>query len=184
MIWVVQEYGIIIDIMINCAHHGKCLVDALAGRDKRDLSLGHIDGIESAQKNANGKRILETDKARGFLQDPERDLGLGDTKHKRAKIVSKLTSRNYETTNYESKHDIPLANSSYKIVSGFDTGKPGTPEGRKNGLKEMFHFRFYPLMPENMAVVRRIPCLCAGCKKQLANKWDMNVADPKNQKCF
>ena len=46
----------------------------------------------------------------------------------------------YETSDFDSKDDIPLANCSYKIVSGFDKGKAKTPEGRKNGIKEMYHF--------------------------------------------
>ena len=41
----------------------------------------------------------------------------------------------------------------------------------QNGLKEMFHFRYHPEFPVGTAAVRRIPCLCDACYKQLAEPW-------------
>jgi hypothetical protein len=37
-LWLSKKFAIPIDLMITCAHHGKCLVDALAGVDKHDLA--------------------------------------------------------------------------------------------------------------------------------------------------
>ena len=42
-------FGIRIDWMVTCPHHGKNLVDVIAGRDKYDLMNAFIRGMSSAQ---------------------------------------------------------------------------------------------------------------------------------------
>ena len=54
----------------------------------------------------------------------------------------------------------------------------------KNGIAEMFHFRFFPLMPQDYVAVRRVPCLCKPCYDTLDKKWDMKEKDPKKQPIF
>jgi hypothetical protein len=177
-----DRFGFQVDWMVNCAHHGKCLVDALAGRDKYDLRNGYIYGIDSAQRDHNGIAIKETDKACKFLGDPTR--GEGDYKHNYLIAKHKCTTRSYQSTDYASKHDIPGSNCKYKIVSGFDKGQKNTPEAKQNGIHEMHHFRYHPMLPKGMAVCRRMPCLCEHCMFQLNHPWDPTIQDPKDQPMF
>ena len=189
--------------MINCAHHGKCLVDALAGRDKYDLKIGYIEGIDSAKRDEFNKKILECVKARRHLEEREKQRqeaeqgesdkhDLVDSKHpkgerkhtKKKDPLTHVSSRQYDCTLYATEEDIPFRDCTYRVKSGFDKGKSKTPKGRKNGLHEMFHFRCHPLIPVDTCAVRRILCLCASCKDTLEKEWDPKEKDPSKQDCF
>jgi hypothetical protein len=136
---LVDRFGFAVDWMVTCAHQGKNLVDALAGRDKFDLRNGYIWGIDSAQRDANGKQLRETAKACNILNDPAR--GEGDYKHKKTAGGKHLKSRLYDPTDYESKWEIPAQNCKYQITSGFSSGAKGTAQAKQNGVHEMHHFR-------------------------------------------
>jgi hypothetical protein len=52
--------SVVIDWMVTCAHHGKSLVDALAGQDKYDLRCCLIDGtLDNASVDCLGKGVSE-----------------------------------------------------------------------------------------------------------------------------
>ena len=109
----------------------------------------------------------------------------GQRKHTKKKDpLTHVSSRQYDCTLYATEDDIPFRDCTYRVKSGFDTGKSKTPEGRKNGLHEMFHFRCHPLMPVDRCAVRQIPCLCASCKATLEKIWDPKEKDPSKQDCF
>ena len=74
-------YNLSLDWMVTCPHHGKSLVDALAGLDKFLLRNGYTFGITSAQREQCGKKLSEAEKAVEFLNNP--GWGEGDTKHKK-----------------------------------------------------------------------------------------------------
>ena len=103
--------GIEIDSMITCPHHGKNLVDAIAGRDKHDLCNGFIRGMDSSQRDEFFKCLSEAKKFKTYLEDPKR--GAGDTKHKTTDATKQLSAREYDVSSYED--GIPLENCAWSI---------------------------------------------------------------------
>ena len=171
-----EHFGIAINWMVTCAHHGKCLVDALAGKDKYDLSNGLIKGLDSAMIDENGNPISEADKSRDYLRElRKQDLLdgqlLGDTKHKMKEGATHILTRCYDCTNFTNENDVPLRKTRYEVKSGFYKGNAKNGDHTKNGIMEMFNFYFHPGMPKDMAAVRRVPCLCPACHAQLTKEW-------------
>ena len=167
------QFGIQIDWWITTAHHGKDLVDALAGLDKFFLRNGMIDGLDSVQRDEDFQKLSQSDKAVKFLMNVDR--GEGDTKHKARLDGKDVKSRTYETSDYDDVDKIPVANCTYKAGKGFDKGKAGTAESKKNGIREMNHFRYHPLLDDRTVAVRRVACMCDPCKKQLMMDWDHSI---------
>jgi phosphatidylserine/phosphatidylglycerophosphate/cardiolipin synthase-like enzyme len=62
-------FGVEIDWLINTPHHGKCLVNAIAGRDKYDLCYAMIRGMDSAQRDEFFKLLREAAKVATFLNE-------------------------------------------------------------------------------------------------------------------
>ena len=54
-----DRFNIQIDWMVTAPHHGKNLVDAIAGRDKYDLCNGFIRGLDDAQRDEFFKALSE-----------------------------------------------------------------------------------------------------------------------------
>jgi hypothetical protein len=66
-----------INWMVTCAHHGKSLVDALAGRDKYDLRCCLIDGtLNNAAVDCYGIGLSEACKCCDRLNSITRITGL------------------------------------------------------------------------------------------------------------
>ncbi len=170
---IAQAFEISIDWMITTAGHGKCLVDSMAGTDKHHLMNGYLDSkLIDPTRIKDDETLSEAVKACDFLK--REDWPLGDSKPERKDGSAQVASRNYEVSNYDIK-DIPFKNCSFEVAGGSDTGKSKTPEGQKNGIKEMFHFRYNGRLPTKMAVIRRIPCACRACHKQLSQPWVENL---------
>jgi hypothetical protein len=193
MIWLAIHYGFQLDVMVNCAHHGKCLVDAFAGKIKNTIRNGYrVEGaISSAQIDGQtGKRIRETRKAIKYMKDPKHEQP--DSKKKQKTGAGAVKTKGYAESDFDKgdykgdKSNIPFLKSQYKIVDGLPKGKAKTPEARNNGIREMYHFRYHPQMEANQCAVRRIPCLCKNCKTQLefGSKWDRKEKDAKKQRMF
>jgi hypothetical protein len=172
-----KEHKIAIDWMVTCPHHGKNLVDALAGRDKYDCRCKLIRGMCSAQVDDMGNRISEAEKCCVSLNDKIRIKGLqeGDTKHKRREGDSYIHTYHYEVSDYTDDEPIPLKNTAYEVWRGFYRGKKEIGNHRQNGMKEMFHFYFHPGIPANTCTIRRLPCNCEACYKQIKKPWDPSL---------
>ena len=126
-------------------------------------------------------------KAKAFLDDPERLTH--DSKKGQKRKADSLQSRAYDIADYEGTDDrgktkMPYRDCTYKVVDGLPTGPANTAEAKRNGTAEMYHFRCHPMMPKMVAATRRIPCLCAGCKKQLSHKWEDKEEDTSQQRMF
>jgi hypothetical protein len=169
------EFNLRINWMVTCAHHGKCLVDALAGRDKHDICNALISGMDDAMIDEHGDKIGEAQKACNCLMNPKRINGLdGDTKHKRHEGQTYICSRCYEVTNYdETDNKLPLKGTTYVVVSGFYEGKKADGDEKYNGIMDHFHFYFDPFLPDLTAAVRRIPCNCRACHYTLSKGWEI-----------
>ncbi len=100
--WLSDIFKITIDWMVTAPHHGKNLVDAIAGRDKYDICNGFIHGMNSGQRDEFMKLLSEADKCCERLNDPTR--GMGDTKHKKPSDGTRsLNLREYKVSEYNSK---------------------------------------------------------------------------------
>ena len=72
------EFGIQIDWMIMCPHHGKSPCDCLGGVDKHDLMNGFIKGMSNADMT-NWLAMSEAEKGQAFMR---RDRWyIGNSKH-------------------------------------------------------------------------------------------------------
>ncbi len=192
--WLSDCFRIRIDWMVTAPHHGKNLVDAIAGRDKHDLANAYIRGMDPAQRDHFFKLLSEARKAAKFLSDrPE----VNDRKHKLPVDRISLTTRTYEVSNYDELEvdgqRMPAKgctwevrgkefNAEYKPAS--QGQKRGTKYNTKVGLQEMFHFRFVPQLPADVVAIRRIPCLCGECKSQLDKDWNPQIKNYKKQTMF
>lgn len=194
-ILIANSCGITVDWMITAPHHGKNLVDALAGRDKNDLMNALVMGLDSSMADANLKRkTSEAIKAAKHLNARHRwRKNSPDSKHKRKEDANWVENKCWEAVDYD-KEGIPLEHCFFQIKKGgFDEGprlgkdangvQLKCPENYNNGTTEMFHFRHHPFMPKNTCAVRRVPCPCDNCKAQLKQPWEMDV-DPKDQPMF
>ena len=56
-----KAFYIEIDWMITAPHHGKNLVDAIAGKDKCDLCNGFIKGMDKAARDEFFKKLSNTE---------------------------------------------------------------------------------------------------------------------------
>ena len=182
-----KSYNLNIDWFVTTAGHGKCLVDSLAGTDKAYVKFGYMEDMDQARWDEENRQLSEAHKAEKMLMDPKRTLG--DEKHTVGDVW--IRSRRYDVTNWESK-PVPIAGSQFQVISGFDT------EGKENGIREMFHFRFSGGMKANTAAIRRIPCACTACLAKFHIGWqtgkplevgDIDYSgdyglDPSNQPMF
>jgi hypothetical protein len=87
-----------------------------------------------------------------------------------------IQSRTYDVTNYTPEDDIPLKNCSF-VVTGFEAGN-------KNGIKEHFHFRYHYKMKRGEVFIRRVACMCDGCRQQILKGWDNTIRNSKDQPMF
>ena len=182
-------FGIEIDWMICAPHHGKNLVDALAGRDKHDLNNAMIRGMESAQRDEFFRLLSEAEKACKYLNN--RPLVFNRKKRRGETGMEKLKSRTYHVSNYE-QNTVPMDSCQFNIRKKcfnkeYASYKDGKPVGRaytsKVGLRDMYHFRFHWKMPKGWTAVRRVPCLCDACHSQLAHSW-IAGKEPRDQDKF
>ena len=74
-----DAFGIEIDWFVTAPHHGKGLVDAIAGKDKYDLMNGFIRGMDKATRNELFEKISQATACREYLSRENRSKG--DTKH-------------------------------------------------------------------------------------------------------
>ena len=202
--WLCAIFKIRIDWMVTAPHHGKNLVDAIAGRDKYDLANGFIRGMDSAMRDEFFQWLSEARKAARFLNErgtvvnykkpklEDRKRETNKTTHDSSRT---LKSRTYEVSNYDEEKDgwrMPAENCSWELnKSQFNAecppvganGKRGKKYSTKVGLKEMYHFRFIPELPRDTVAIRRIPCLCKECKSCLDKPWN-NDLSPSKQPMF
>ena len=109
-----------------------------------------------------------------------------------------LKHRDYDVSNYDAADAIiqgidgtPMAGCFFNVKGSQWNKQPWKSEtnrklGRwatRNGLKEMYHFRFHPRMPRHTVAVRRIPCLCDKCYTQLGNRF-VEGTEMKKQPMF
>ena len=179
-------FGISIDWLIHAPHHGKCLVDAIAGRDKYDLCNKMIHGMDDAQRDEFFKLLSEAMKAAHCLNN--RELVKNNKKAQPTDGRLTLSEREYAVSNYE-LNTVPFSNCVFKIrkkyfnkeyaryhKTGPKKGKPIGPSYKtKVGHKEMFHFRTHWRMPIGWVAMRRIPCLCDYCHYQLSLPWQTEL---------
>ena len=120
-----NSFGIEIDVMINCAMHGKDQVDAISsGVDKAHLRNGFIDGISSIQRDKDGIIATnESEKCRDFLSDPKQSQG--DIKHKAKLDGTDVQTRTHDNTDFDGKNKIPIENCTYRIKGGRPQGVAG-----------------------------------------------------------
>ena len=197
--WICEIFKIRIDWMITAPHHGKNLVDAIAGKDKHDLANAYIRGMDPAQRDEFFRMLSEARKAEKFLSNrPEirnwKKPKFEDRKNKNKAGVDDgkrtLNRRKYEVSNYDKIRDgkgIPVANCLWEVKKPqFNSEYPGGVKTKgvnkyttKVGLKEMFHFRFIPEMEKGLVAVRRVPCLCDECYSVLSKPWNPDIAAKK-----
>jgi hypothetical protein len=75
---------------------------------------------------------------------------------------------------------LPLANTKFKTVVGFDTHTYVAPDGKRkkvsrNGIQDHFHFYVHYDMPKDTVATRCIPCSCPSCHVQITMPWIQNV---------
>lgn len=183
-------FGVEIDWLINAPHHGKCLVDAIAGRDKYELCNAMIRGMDSAHRDEFFKLLSEAAKAAKFLNERHATM---DVKHNAVtKDKLALTERTYVVSNSE-HNSVPYSKCCYHITkSQFNKEHCNyTPDGKgigaaystKVGHKEMYHFSTHYRMPIGWIAMRRVPCLCNHCHQQLSRIW-MHGRELRDQPMF
>ena len=177
-----KAFGIQIDYMVTAAHHGKSLVDAIAGKDKYEIANALIQGMSEADRNEFYERLSSADKCAKWLSRHDRGEG-ASLKHTKIDGKRHLTHRQYDVSNYDVKgipaggcfFDIKSNQVNWNVQPWKNPNEKNRSQWHQNQLGEMHHFRFHYLMPNNMAAVRRIPCLCSGtsgCFEQLSFPWD------------
>jgi tRNA(Arg) A34 adenosine deaminase TadA len=106
-------FGAEMDPLINAPHHGKCLVDAIAGRDKYDLCNTMIRGMKSVQRDEFFKLLSEATKAAKFLNEKHATIDVKQKTITKDKLT--LSERIYVVSNSE-HNSIPHSNSCYYIA--------------------------------------------------------------------
>ena len=123
-------------------------------------------------------------------------LGAQSDRTKRARREAKevegqkFRSRMFEVTNYQ-EQGILASNCHWSIAHGDWNQLLKDPNDRsqgkletKNGLQEMFYFRFHPSMPQVEVAVRRILCLWhekGGCYEQLSHGFEPSKSLRENK---
>ena len=125
--------------MVTALHHGKNLVDAIAGRDKYDIMNGFIHGLDPATRGEFFQKLSGAEKFCKFLNNKER--GAGGTKHKPSADKRTLKNRDYEVTNYDGVDDgktgIPAKKCNWKVAANQwnrQPKKPKKPNGDDDGF--------------------------------------------------
>lgn len=146
-----RVFAIQVDWMITAPHHGKSLVDAIAGKDKYDVMNGFIHGIGSERMDEFFKKLSESDKVAEYLN--REDRGAYDTKHKITDGKRTLSSRKYEVTNYDAAGCVDMEDCAWEIPNDCwrKEEKPAWARAEggskywttQNGMSEMFHFRYH-----------------------------------------
>ena len=133
--------------------------------------------MDATRIDEYNKALSEAYKACIFLNAVDRMLG--SYKHTRqTEDAFQIKSRKYLVSNYDATKTeveakpIPFKNTTFGPVSGWDTGT-------KNGIKEMFHFRFDYRVVGNIGMARRIPCACGDCTALLDSEWMGLERDPQ-----
>jgi len=167
-------YGIVIDRAIGAPSHGKDIVDGLNATDKRFLMqlLRYLDKVWEEAKHSERKMP-----AHSMTEDGEHSLaslaaerlshesrssgvkGAGP-KHAKREEAAKVKSRSYHVhKNEDVKH------------RGLKKAATGFEKGPHNGVMGHYNIRADPALGAGCVAVRRIPCACSGCRRQLKQDW-------------
>jgi hypothetical protein len=144
--------------MVTAPHHGKGTVDALAGVDKNFLRnhfiAVHNEGDDSGRYkmasytvDSDGKEVSFAKRCVEMLKDPERQFGAkSHSKSTKREEGRKVRARFYSVSNYRIDGKIlPIENTAFKVVDGFDKPTYIDDEGKKkvtkkNGIQDHYHF--------------------------------------------
>ena len=173
--------------MVNAPAHGKGVVDGLNAVTKRYLrecmrrickaDKANENDVELKRKFENWMHIGDKQKsfaeqAKKLCEDEDRKDGVKSAGPKRQKRMQnkKINKRHYFVTHADevqyssvNMNTIILPSSKKKI-----DGK--TP--KQSGILTRYNFRADPRLGVGKIAVRRIPCTCRQCMKQLALPWD------------
>jgi len=176
-------YCITIDRAIGAPGHGKDLVDGLNAIDKRFLKglfcrINTPDDADDQRKisphsmTENGEFSFAREAAKA-CSDPLRSSGVkGGAKHAKREADAKLKQRVYHVQDA----DDVMHRSLKKVATGFQGGK-------HNGVMGHYNVRADPYLGIGKVAVRRIPCACTGCHKQLQLEWQSGVPS-EEQQCY
>jgi hypothetical protein len=117
-----------------------------------------------------------------MLKDPDHQFGVKSVrKSNKREQGRKVRERYHQVMDYKNGlAKLPLANTKFKTVGGFDTQTYVAPDGKRkkvtrNGIQDHFHFYAQYDMPRDTVATRRIPCSCPSCHVQITMPWIQNV---------
>jgi hypothetical protein len=183
-IMLANKYHVNMDVMISAPGHGKGLVDALSGVDKRYMEKlmnkegrdlkGKKDkdeyGFQFATIGVDGKAINPAVGCAKALNNPNRVNGLKGSKKKYKEGEVRISHREYTAVEFK-LDELKLRQTDFEI-KGINKPKYLNPATGKmkmattnNGIKTRYHiYASYHIVPGlNKAAVRRLPCACPLC---------------------
>ena len=173
-------FGIVIDRAIGAPGHGKDIVDGLNATDKVYLRkkmcmIGTPEAKDSECRMAAHSMIGDAkmslaDEAKRLCEDPKRVSGVKAEGGKRQKreAAAKMQQRIYHV---QDPKDVKYTKTNRTAV-GFEAGE-------HNGLLAHYSLHVSPELGLGYAALRRIPCACDACLRQLELEWQVGVAPEK-----
>jgi len=178
--FLASKYGRVIDRAIGAPGHGKGMVDGVNGTDKNYLArcmcfIGNPEeDDESSTRMApesmsgNGMTSFASECARLCGLDSRIGGVKGGPKHKKREASARLKMRHYHIQNDD---DVKYKFSKYVADS--------LPKSA--GVLQLYNVRADPDLGVGTVAMRRIPCGCTACTKQLDHDWVREIHDAKNQ---
>ena len=169
------HFHVAIDRAIGAPGHGKDIIDALNAIDKQFLRakmcmIGTPEANDGTARMAAHTMIedaaysLATECAR-LCGDPARAHGVkSHAKYAKREGAAKMEERFYHVQDPADVHFTKLK----KTVVGL-------PAGEHNGLLSRYNLRTDPQLGVGRAALRRVPCACNACVRQLQLPWSASV---------
>ena len=173
------QFDMTIDRQVGAPGHGKDIIDGINAVDKNYIAKGFC--MTNTPEANNGATRISAESmvdgaSKSFATECQRICSLdshisgikGNVKHSKRKANSKLKMRHYHVQDPEKVK--------FTGVKMELKGLPSKKGITHNGIMACYNIRTDPQLGINQAAVRRIPCACEECFKQLASPWVNGLA--------
>jgi hypothetical protein len=180
------QFDVTIDRQVGAPGHEKDIIDGINAADKNHIAKAFC--MTNAPEANNGANRMSAESmidgaAKSFATECQRVWSLdsrmsgakGDVKHSKWEANSKIKMRNYHVQDSE---QVKFAGVKMEL-KGLPTKKGIT----HNGIMACHSIRTNPQLGINQAAVRRIPCACKECFKQLSSPWVNGLAASNQPRC-
>ena len=172
---IALKYHIVIDRAIGAPGHGKSIIDGLNAVDKHFLKkVMCMSGSNRADDLTTRMKMYATVKKSSFSFAKECARLCGQEERKFGVLSTPAYQSRNHKLNERYYHVQDPNNVRYSKLSKKAVGWINIKGQNGDGIRHHYNLRADPALGIDYVAVRRIPCMCDACEKQLKQPWILN----------